>query len=142
VNKEIEKSLQRRKNNLIEVIENSYSPYSKFKVAASITTTCGKEFNGVNIENSSYSMTLCAEASALAAMVTTLGPKVKIQNILVINDQNSLCPPCGACRQKLEEFSTKGTTVTLSSSQSEKNFNYTLDELLPIKFCSDSLASS
>jgi cytidine deaminase len=142
VNKEIEKSLQRRKDNLIEVIENSYSPYSKFKVAASITTTCGKEFNGVNIENSSYSMTLCAEASALAAMVTTLGPKVKIQNILVINDQNSLCPPCGACRQKLEEFSTRDTTVTLSSSESEKNFNYTLDELLPIKFCSDSLASS
>ena len=137
-----EENLQLRKNKLLEISKNSYSPYSNFKVCASIKTTCGRVFNGVNIENSSYSMTLCAEASAIGNMITEMGPDAVIADVLVINDKNSLCPPCGACRQRLEEFSNENTKIVLSTSESSKFLEYYLTELLPVKFCSDSFSNS
>lgn len=137
-----EENLKIRKKKLIEISKNSYSPYSNFRVCASIKTTCGRVFNGVNIENASFSMTLCAEASAIGTMITELGPDARISDVLVINDKNSLCPPCGACRQRLEEFSNDKTKVILSTSESDKFLEYSLNDMLPVKFCSDSFGSS
>lgn len=135
-----EENLKKRKKKLVKLSGNSYSPYSNFKVCASIKTTCDNEFNGVNIENSSFSMTLCAEASAIGCMITELGPDAKIADILIINDKNSLCPPCGACRQRLEEFSTSNTKVVLYTSENDKFIEYSLNDLLPTKFCSKSFS--
>ena len=134
--------IEERKRRIIEVIDNSYSPYSKFKVAANLITECGMQFDGVNIENSSYSLTLCAEAAAISAMVSKIGPRAKIKNIIIANDKGTFCPPCGACRQRLSEFSTDSTEVILISISDNRVSTYTLNELLPHKFCSNTLNES
>ena len=133
------KQLSNRKNELQKIINNSYSPYSEFKVTANIETECGKFFSGVNIENSSYAMTICAEAAAIANMVTSLGPEAKIKNILIMGNNDAFCPPCGACRQRIEEFSTDNTKVVLLKPLNEDVSEHKLKDLLPVKFSSDSL---
>ena len=133
------KQLENRKIELKKTINNSYSPYSKFKVTASIETECGNFFSGVNIENSSYAMTICAEAAAISSMVTNIGPEAKIKNILIMANNNDFCPPCGACRQKIEEFSTDNTKVILLKPSNDDISEHKLRDLLPVRFCSDSL---
>ena len=73
--------------------KNAYSPFSKFQVGASIFTSNNNYYVGSSIENSSFSQTLCAEASAIAAMVTA-GER-KIKTILVVGGDDNLCFPCG-----------------------------------------------
>ena len=134
--------LESRKKRIIKIINNSYSPYSQFKVAANLLTECGEQFDGVNIENSSYSLTLCAEAAAISAMVSKIGPNAKIKNIIIANDKGTFCPPCGACRQRLSEFSTDDTEVILISISDNRISTHTMSQLLPHKFCSDTLITS
>jgi len=84
-----------------EVLKNSYSPYSKFKVSSSLITEEGKIFTGVNVENASYGLTICAERVAIFKAVSQ-GYK-NIKAILVYADKNP-CYPCGACLQVMSEF--------------------------------------
>lgn len=56
---------------LNKLLENSYSPYSKFKVAAIVETTDGKLFNGVNVENASYGLCICAERTAICNAISS-----------------------------------------------------------------------
>ncbi len=80
----------------------SYSPYSKFRVGAAALTEDKKIFTGVNIENASYSLTLCAERSAVACAVNS-GQK-KFTAVAVASSAKKGCPPCGACLQFISEF--------------------------------------
>jgi cytidine deaminase len=125
--------IQNRKAALEKVIKNAYSPYSQFSVAAYIETTDGEHFQGVNIENSSYSLTLCAEASAIAQMITRLG-KATIHDVVVISDSDRPCPPCGACLQRLIEFGDKDTMVYISYAGAEKIEAHKLSSLIPLQF--------
>jgi cytidine deaminase len=113
-----------------KALENSYSPYSNFKVACCIQTETDTFFTGVNVENSSYSVTLCAEMSAIAQMVTS-GHR-KIQKLVIISGTNTVCPPCGACRQCIFEFSTPETAIYLCNKDSV--LQTTIKELLPLAF--------
>ncbi|MFN8670786.1 MAG: cytidine deaminase [Candidatus Sericytochromatia bacterium] len=91
----------------IEVSDLSYSPYSCFPVGASLLAEKdGKEeiFVGCNIENSSYSLCLCAERAAVAQAVTK-GYK-NFKAVAIIAKNLKTCNPCGACLQVLCEFST------------------------------------
>lgn len=113
------------------VMENAYAPYSKFKVGASILTETGKVYAGCNIENVSYSLTLCAEASAIAAMVAA-GDTI-IKTVVITTSVDTPCSPCGACLQRLHEFSVDETLVAMvapGGSVVEKK----LKELLPFSF--------
>ena len=92
-------------------IAHSYSPYSGFRVAACICTDQGNLYTGVNVENASYGLTLCAESSAICQMVTA--GKHVIQSMVILAGTNELCAPCGACRQRIYEFSTPQTLVHL-----------------------------
>jgi cytidine deaminase len=83
---------------------HSYSPYSKFRVGAALIDTDGRIFAGCNVENSSYGATVCAERSAISAMVTAGGKQ--FSEILVVTDRTDGTPPCGICRQVLLEFSS------------------------------------
>jgi len=78
----------------------SYAPYSKFMVASAVLSE-GKIFTGVNVENISYGLTICAERNAIFNMVTN-GHR-KIDAILVMTEKGET-PPCGACRQVMAEF--------------------------------------
>ena len=85
-----------------EIKENAYSPYSNIKVGAALLTSCGKVFTGVNVENSSFGATVCAERSAVVAAVSA-GFR-DFEKIAVSGTMKS-CTPCGICRQFLAEFS-------------------------------------
>ena len=116
------------------VLENSYSPYSKFKVGAALITREGKVFTGVNVENSSYGATICAEAVALGKMVAA-GNRVPFAIAVCAKNKEGRyveAPPCGICRQMLLEFSSQ---IIVIYGTHEENLNVnTLEKLLPQGF--------
>ena len=85
-------------------MKNAHAPYSNFKVGAALLTITGEIFAGCNVENASYGMTNCAERTAIFTAVASLGSKMRIEEIAVVNDHNVACSPCGACRQVIYEF--------------------------------------
>jgi len=86
-----------------EVCKNSYSPYSKFAVGASVLYESGKVYQGCNIENASYGLSLCAERCAISNAISS-GEKTKIVAVAIYSPQQKKCMPCGACRQWFSEF--------------------------------------
>ncbi len=85
-----------------ENIHNSYSPYSKFKVSAALLANDGTIYTGINVENSSYGLTMCAERVAIFKAVSE--GKKNFEAILLYTENESFIPPCGACRQVMTEF--------------------------------------
>lgn len=112
-------------------LQHAYAPYSKFQVGAVIVCDNGKIYSGVNVENASYGLTLCAEASAIAQMISD-GGKI-ISDILVTSSHDSVCVPCGACRQRIKEFANENTKVYLCDNKKIEQ-TLTIDELLPCAF--------
>ncbi|PJD95440.1 MAG: cytidine deaminase [Legionella sp.] len=112
-------------------LENAYAPYSQFKVAACICTDSNNLFNGVNVENGSYGLTACAEASAICNMVSS-GER-HIKSVVILAGNNQLCPPCGSCRQKIFEFSMPETQIHLCNKEGILR-SVRIDELLPLAF--------
>lgn len=80
----------------------AYAPYSGFSVGASLLTKSGRVFAGCNVENATFGATLCAERSAVAAMVTA-GHKAPVA-VAVVSSAPRPIAPCGICRQVLVEF--------------------------------------
>jgi homotetrameric cytidine deaminase len=97
----------------IAVREMSYSPYSGCKVGA-VVKARGHDrlFAGCNIENSSYGATICAERSAVAAMVAALG-RTRLELVVVATEADPPWPPCGVCRQVLAEFGSDDLPIYL-----------------------------
>jgi cytidine deaminase len=95
-------------DNLLEqaraAAQQSYSPYSGFKVGAALRLTNGEIVTGTNVENVSYGLTICAERAALTAAVTRFGPQTRVAAVAIVNLNEAASPPCGACRQVLAEF--------------------------------------
>ena len=87
-----------------DAVKLAYAPYSKFRVGAAVLTKKGNIFSGCNVENSSYSLTTCAERVALFTAIAEEGQDMKIKALAVFNEHVSPCPPCGACRQVIFEF--------------------------------------
>lgn len=83
--------------------ENAYVPYSGYRVGAALLCTDGSIFTGCNVENASYSLTVCAERNALFKAVSA--GRREYYAIAIYVDADELFPPCGACRQVLAEFS-------------------------------------
>ncbi len=115
---------------------NSYSPYSNFRVAAVLVSDEGNMYTGVNVENSSYGLTNCAERTAVFKAVSE-GER-KFKTIVLVSDAEDFVPPCGACRQVLMEVCGKDLEVVMSNSQDEIRI-LTLEELLPLSFNKDFL---
>src|ERR1700722_5869668 len=112
-------------------LQLAYAPYSGFAVGACLRTESGQLFGGCNIENASYGLTLCAEASAISQLVTA-GHR-KWLEILITSSGKELCFPCGACRQRLFEFALPNSVCHLYSSDG----NYSrvdMSELFPFPF--------
>ena len=87
------------------VIRHAYAPFSRFYVGASLLGSNGKVYTGVNVENASLGLTLCAEKAALAQAVSDGCRSFKA--IVVTEKKKGIIPPCGACRQMFYEFSPK-----------------------------------
>ena len=117
--------------------ENSYSPYSKFKVGAAVMTNDGKIFSGTNIENSSYGLTVCAERNALFAAVSAGHRQFKALALITQKLKGQkFNSPCGACRQVMSEFLAPDTPVYISVLDGKKRTVYpkTFKELMPFPF--------
>lgn len=83
----------------------AYAPYSNFRVGAAVLTKKGNIFSGCNVENASYGLTICAERAAIfSAVVKEGGNNMRIRALAIVNEHNTPCPPCGACRQVMLEF--------------------------------------
>ncbi len=118
----------------VEAMKKSYSPYSDFKVGAALLTKSGKVYTGCNIENASYSPTVCAERTAFFKAVSE-GEK-EFTAIAVVGGKNgeiaSFCPPCGVCRQVMAEFCDKDFMIILYNGKATKAC--TIEKLLPESF--------
>ncbi|MBO4794800.1 MAG: cytidine deaminase [Clostridia bacterium] len=107
----------------------SYSPYSGFKVGAALLCKSGKVYTGCNIENASFSATVCAERTALFKAVSEGEREFSAMAIVGNTD---LCFPCGVCRQVMSEFCGKNFKIYLE--ENGKPVTYALGELLPGRF--------
>ncbi len=112
------------------VLPNAYSPYSGIKVSAAVLDDSGRIFTGVNVENVSLGLTVCAERNAVASAVAA-GAK-SIAAVLIASNIGPLTP-CGACRQVIAEFASPETPVFIAF-EGEIIEEYTIGELLPEAF--------
>jgi homotetrameric cytidine deaminase len=110
--------------------ENSYSPYSEFRVGAALRLTNGETVTGTNVENVSYGLTICAERAAVVRAVSQFGPKIRIAAVAVVNLNGKASPPCGACRQVLAEFTEPGAPVIFPIENGTRTMAF--NELLPL----------
>ena len=112
-----------------EATGNCYCPYSEFHVTAVLEDENGGLHLGVNVENSSYGLTMCAERAAIFSAVSN-GQK-KFKRILIYSPDCEPMP-CGACREVLAEFCDDDFPVIIATDNTVKQ--YTLAELLPHRF--------
>ena len=112
-----------------KIKENAYSPYSNIKVGAALLTSDGKIFTGVNVENSSFGATVCAERSAVVSAVSA-GFR-DFEKIAVSGTMKS-CTPCGICRQFLAEFSLD--IIVVYKEPDGTLVSKKINELLPDSF--------
>ncbi|MDY3846412.1 MAG: cytidine deaminase [Eubacteriales bacterium] len=130
---------------------HAYAKYSHFKVGAALLCRNGNVYTGFNIENSSYSATICAERVAFScaiangekdftaiAVVGGNGIGIDKKNFASRSDAEAdtvkAITPCGVCRQFMSEFCDDGFTVITLSDDEENPTVYTLSELLPHSF--------
>jgi cytidine deaminase len=117
----------------------AYAPYSQFTVGAAVETADGRRFTGANIENASYSLTICAERTAVFAAL--LAGAKRISAVAVTGPDGVTTAPCGACRQVLAEFG--GPDVPVSYARADGGWSdTTLGELLPAAFDAASLEAA
>lgn len=89
---------------LTALLNNSYSPYSNFRVASIVVMKDGKEFGGVNVENASYGATICAERTAILKAVSEGYKKGDFKEIYTMCDSDRISSSCFLCRQVISEF--------------------------------------
>jgi cytidine deaminase len=116
----------------IEAQQRAYAPYSKFHVAA-IVCAGDVEFVGVNVENASYGLCICAERNAVGAAV--VAGHTTLDRVVVATDASPPSSPCGMCRQVLLEFARDPQTfvVTAVNRQGERR-DWLLNQLIPDGF--------
>jgi cytidine deaminase len=114
----------------LRALENAYAPYSNFRVGAALRTRSGEVITGCNVENSAFGNAICAETLAVASAVSQ--GLADFDEIAIVTDDVEPTPPCGACRQVLNEFAPN---IKISSyTRDGKEAIWTLDELLPHAF--------
>ena len=118
-----------------EAMKNSYAPYSNYNVGAALLCKNGNIYKGCNIENASYSVTNCAERTAIFSAIAN-GEKEFVA-ICVVGGKNGEITdyafPCGVCRQALAEFCDADFKVFVGKNEDDIK-EFTLGELLPCSF--------
>lgn len=124
--------------------ERAYTPYSQFMVGAALLSKSGKIYQGCNIENASYTPTICAERNAFfkavyegernfQAIAIAGGPK---------DGKMSYAAPCGVCRQVMREFCVPEEFKVYIAKSEDDFVEKTLEELLPMGFGPSDLGKS
>jgi homotetrameric cytidine deaminase len=114
-----------------EVMRTAHAPYSSSPVGAALRGADGRVYTGSNVENASYPEGQCAETSAIGALVAA--GQTEITGVAIVAEHVDICPPCGACRQRLAEFAKPDTPVHLGRPEGPRR-TATVGELLPLAF--------
>jgi cytidine deaminase len=130
-----ERTLTVLRERAFTAMERAYAPYSNFKVGAAILASDGSVAEGCNVENAAFPAGICAERVALSSSVAR-GNR-GFDAILIATEADEPTPPCGICRQVLEEFAPH--LLVVSVTRNGREARWTLDELLPKAFTPHSL---
>ncbi len=114
-------------NMAFEAAENAYAPYSGLRVGAALECADGSVFLGCNVENASFSDTICAERTAVVKAVSE--GRCSFRRIAVAADSEEYCMPCGSSLQVLREFSED--MEVLAAKKDGHYVSYRLNALLP-----------
>ncbi len=109
-------------NELKQLLQNSYAPYSNYKVACILKMKDGNIVRGVNVENASYGATICAERNAINAAITKGYKKGDFSKIYLMVSSDSYAMPCFVCRQTILEFFDMEDELILVTSKGEKSY--------------------
>ena len=120
-----------------EARAHCYVPYSNYRVGCAILMNDGSVISGVNIENASYPVTLCAERSAMAHIISS-GQQHNIKALAVVTKSSPPGSPCGMCRQFLSEFLASDLPIILGNESGEIKLT-NMAELLPLAFKKEAL---
>ncbi|HHW10079.1 MAG TPA: cytidine deaminase [Firmicutes bacterium] len=112
--------------------QNSYAPYSGFRVGAALLGQSGKIYTGCNVENASYGATICAERTALVKAVSEGERAFRAIAVVADTGEEEVPVPCGVCRQVLAEFSPEMTVIM--AALTGKREIAALERLLPAPF--------
>lgn len=118
----------------VTAMQNSYSPYSHYKVGAALLSRSEKIYQGNNIENAGYTASVCAERTAIFKAVSEGEREFVAIAVATVNGG----APCGICRQVMREFS-RDMTIVIGSSQTGKYRVTSLADLLPDSFGPENL---
>lgn len=110
-------------------LAKAYAPYSGVRVAAAVLGDNDGIYTGVNVENASFGLTLCAERNAIFQGITE-GASF-FTDMVIVSDSPFVTSPCGSCRQVMAEFSKDMDLVVYSP---KGRFSYNLKALLPAAF--------
>lgn len=124
----------------IDSMKMAYAPYSGFKVGAALLCKSGKVYTGCNIENASFTPTVCAERTAVFKAVSE-GER-EFLKLAVVGGKGGktggITQPCGVCRQVLREFCQDDFEIIFVKD--EDNFEkHTLSQILPFSFRPENL---
>ena len=114
----------------------AYVPYSDFAVGAALLAQNGQVFSGCNVENGAYSPSICAERTAFSKAVSE--GVCEFEAIAIVGgprdkEPENMCPPCGVCRQVMQEFCDPKTFMIYLNDRS-RTVSYRLEELFPAGF--------
>jgi len=113
----------------------SLPTYSNFHVGAALLTDDNKIYTAGNIESSSYSLTICAERTAIFKAISE--GKRKFKAMAIASDLDGFCSPCGACRQVINDLCGEIDIVLVNKNKETKI--YKTSEMLPHAFSDDDL---
>lgn len=122
----------------------AYTPYSHFKVGAALLTKQGKVYQGCNIENAAYSPTNCAERTAFFQAI--FAGEREFTAIAIVGAKegeaaDSMCAPCGVCRQVIREFCQAESFRLIFADKEQGTRTYLLKEILPLSFGPEDLST-
>ena len=126
------KKLDELMNLAVEAREHSYAPYSKYRVGAALLTKDGTVYQGCNIENASFTPTICAERTAFFKAIYD-GVR-DFEAIAIIGSGDLPAFPCGVCRQVMSEFCDGRFIISVANRDRSEVVTETLEQMMPHRF--------
>lgn len=123
---------------LLKLLDNSYSPYSNFRVASIVVMKDGREFYGVNVENASYGASICAERSAILSAISNGYKRYDFDKLYVMCDNDKIGMSCFECRMVISELFERDCQIIAMNPKGETEI-HTVDELCPYPFSDEDL---
>lgn len=117
-----------------QAAEKAYAPYSQFPVGAALLAENGMVYQGVNVENASFGLTLCAERTAIVKAVSEGQTQFQAIAVWATRRPHGSVTPCGACRQVMAEFLKADTPIVMSNAETGAIQAFSLQTLLPEAF--------